>query len=90
MHEITSHGFEHEIRNTLRYSHGFEHHQLNRTSDIFHDTLTKMKSPDGLRASHLDRALEEMQTHPEWKHLSQTQRGAIVSTFKDHLGIQDP
>lgn len=89
MHEITEHEFTNEVRHDLRYTHRFEHHDLERAQGIFTDTLEKIGSPGSLRASHFDKAIEQMHEHADWKRLSEHQRSAVESTLKHHLGIKD-
>ncbi len=89
MSELTPYGFQNTVRQTLRYQHGFEHSNLERVSGIFNDSLTKMAGPKALQAGHFDKVLKHMEDHPEWHHLSERERGAVVSTLKNHLGIKE-
>lgn len=88
MKEITSHGFDEHIRGSLRY-HDFDTHQLDRVRNLYNHALVQSGSKT-LKAEHFDEALEYMESHPDWSHLSPRQREAVVGTFKKHLGIVDP
>lgn len=89
MSDITPHKFEHQVREKLHLTHHFEHKDIERASTIFNDTLTALKTPKALRASHYDDAVREMKKHEEWKRLPEHQRTALTDTLKQHLKIED-
>ena len=88
MHEITAHGFDHGVRDTLRYSHKFEPHKMDLVRGLYDHALGEIDRPT-LSAKHFGEALKAMEEHPDWKKLSEGNRGAVVSTLKQHLGIVD-
>jgi hypothetical protein len=89
MQEITPHGFDQHIRKSLLLSgHEFTHEKLNRVRNIFDHALVATKHTT-LRKAHFDDALRHMEEHHDWKHLSEKQKGAVVSAFKNQLNIED-
>lgn len=89
MEKITSHGFDEHIRASLLHSgHNFDTEKLNRVRNIFDHALVTSERHE-LKREHFDEALRNMEEHPEWEHLTEGQREAVVKTFKKHLNIAD-
>lgn len=88
MERITPHGFEHEVRSSLRTAHDFDTHQLDTVRGLYDRALVEMKQHE-LRREHFDEALKHMEEHPDWKGLSEKKREAVKSVFRKHLGIKE-
>lgn len=88
MERITPHGFENDVRSSLRNVHGFDTHQLDKVRGMYDRALVELKQHD-LRREHFDEALKHMEEHPDWKSLSEKKQEAVKAVFKHHLDIKD-